>query len=66
MRVGLIWLKIEIGVLSQQVLRKRIAEIDRLKREVRSYQGRRNIAEAKISWGFTREQAKKVFDLHRN
>ena len=58
--------EIEIGILSRQVLSKSIAEINRLKKEVRSYQARRNIAEAKISWGFTREQAKKVFDLHRN
>lgn len=58
--------EIEISILSRQVLCKRIAEIDRLKKEVRSYQGRRNIAEAKICWRFTQEQAKKVFDLHRN
>lgn len=58
--------EIEISVLSQQVLKKRIADIENLKKEVRVYQGRRNIAEAKINWGFTQEQAKKTFNLRGN
>ncbi|HZD59903.1 MAG TPA: IS630 family transposase [Anaerolineae bacterium] len=58
--------EIEISILSRQVLVKHVAKIEMLKREVRAYQGRRNIAEAKIHWGFTQEHAQDVFGLHKN
>lgn len=56
--------EIEIGVLSQKVLRKRISDKVKLIPEVRAYQERRNKAKATINWQFTRKKAKKKFNLH--
>jgi hypothetical protein len=56
--------EIEIGVVTQQVLRKRIAEKTALVKEVRAYQERRNKAKATIKWQFTRAMAKEKFNLH--
>lgn len=58
--------EIEIGILNRQVLSKRICDIDTLKQRVRSYQGKRNMVEAKINWGFTQEKARDVFKLRGN
>lgn len=56
--------EIEIGVVTQQVLKKRIAEKTALIKEVRAYQERRNKAKATIKWQFTRAMAKEKFNLH--
>jgi len=56
--------EIEIGVLTSQVLRKRIATKSTLIPEVRAYQERRNKEKATINWQFTRAMAKKKFKLH--
>ena len=56
--------EIEIGVLTRQVLKKRIAVKSALIQEVRSYQERRNKEKATINWQFTRAMAKKKFNLH--
>jgi len=56
--------EIEIGVLSQNVLKKRIAEKAKLIPEVRAYQKRRNQAKAGIKWQFTKAKAKEKFNLH--
>lgn len=58
--------EIEIGVLTAQVLRKRIATKSALTEEVRAYQERRNEEKATINWQFTRLMAKKKFNLHNN
>lgn len=56
--------EIEIGVLTNQVLRKRIATKSALIPEVRAFQERRNKEKATINWQFTRAMAKKKFNLH--
>lgn len=58
--------EIEIGVLTMQVLRKRIATKTALIPEVRAYQERRNKERATINWQFTREKAKEKFILPEN
>ena len=57
--------EIEIGVLSK-VLKKKMPEIETVKKEIRAYQNRRNKSKAKINWKFTKEDAKKKFKLHQN
>ena len=56
--------EIEISVLRKQVLKQRIESRDKLKRQVRAYQVRRNKKRTKINWQFSRKDAKKVFSLH--
>jgi hypothetical protein len=58
--------EIEISILSQQVLKKRIPEEEMLKKEVRAYQVRRNAERATIDWGFTRSDARRTFKLCGN
>lgn len=55
--------EIEIGVVTRQVLRKRIPMKIVLIREIRAYQERRNREKATINWKFTSEMAKKKFKL---
>jgi transposase len=50
--------EIEIGVLKGQCLSRRIADRERLEREIAAWQRRRNAAEAKIGWMFTTEAAR--------
>jgi transposase len=50
--------EIEIGVLKQQCLSRRIAERATLVREIAAWQQRRNKAAARIQWMFTTEQAR--------
>ena len=50
--------EIEIGVLKGQCLDRRIADRERLEREVAAWQRGRNAAEAKIKWMFTTEAAR--------
>jgi transposase len=56
--------EIEIGVLTRQVLRKRIATKEALIKEAWAYQERRNEEKATINWRFTGEMARKKFNLH--
>lgn len=58
--------EIEIGVVTQQVLKKRISEKATLTAEVRAYQNRRNTEKATINWKFTSAMAKEKFSLHNN
>lgn len=58
--------EIEIGVVTQQVLKKRIPEKTILTAEVRAYQNRRNTDKAVINWRFTSVMAKEKFKLHKN
>ena len=50
--------EIEIGVLKGQCLNRRIADRERLEREIAAWQRGRNAAEAKIGWMFTTEAAR--------
>ena len=50
--------EIEIGVLKGQCLSRRIADRERLGREIAAWQRGRNAAEAKIEWMFTTEAAR--------
>jgi transposase len=50
--------EIEIGVLKQQCLSRRIAERETLVREIAAWQRRRNEAAARIPWMFTTEHAR--------
>lgn len=53
--------EIEIGVLEGQCLDRRIPDEFALGREVVAWEDRRNQAQAKIHWTFTRQKAQKVF-----
>jgi hypothetical protein len=55
--------EIEIGVMSQQCLDRRIGSIEFLDAEVLSWTNDRNDAGATIDWKFTKEKAKKAFKL---
>src|SRR4051812_12413661 len=50
--------EIEIGVLKGQRLNRRIADRERLEREIAAWQRGRDAAEAKIEWMFTTEAAR--------
>ena len=50
--------EIEIGVLKQQCLSRRIADRDALAREIAAWEQRRNQAAAQIQWMFTTEKAR--------
>jgi hypothetical protein len=50
--------EIELGVLSRQCLDRRIPDKATLTTEVAAWQQRRNIAEAKIDWRFTNDEAR--------
>jgi transposase len=50
--------EIEIGVLKQQCLSRRIAERETLVREIAAWEKRRNDSTAQINWMFTTEQAR--------
>jgi transposase len=50
--------EIEIGVLKQQCLSRRIAERDTLVREIAAWEKRRNESAAQIRWMFTTEKAR--------
>jgi transposase len=52
--------ELEISVLSRQCLRRRIGEVERLKEEVASWQGRRNQAGITTKWRFTVNDARRV------
>jgi len=50
--------EIELGILSRQCLTRRIESMEKLKKEVNSWQMIRNTAEAKVNWRFTTEDAR--------
>jgi hypothetical protein len=53
--------EIEIGVLGRQCLKRRIATIEMLKREVQSWKQHQNEAKRTINWKFNKEKAQRVF-----
>jgi hypothetical protein len=57
--------EIEIGVLSGQVLKKRIATVGILAKEVRAWKTRRNKHKASINWTFTSKRAREKFKYGR-
>lgn len=56
--------EIEIGVLVRQCLDRRIADRDRLAREVAAWEQARNDAGATIRWMFNVEMAREKFARH--
>lgn len=50
--------EIELGILSQQCLDRRIDNRDRLQREVAAWQKQRNQIQTKINWQFTTKDAR--------
>jgi DDE superfamily endonuclease len=50
--------EIELGILSRQCLKRRIANQEKLSMEVAAWEKRRNAADAKIDWRFTTEDAR--------
>jgi len=50
--------EIEIGVLSQQCLNRRIGDMPTLKQEISTWQQRRNAENARIKWLFTVDKAR--------
>ena len=56
--------EIELSILERQCLKKRIADETALKRELSTWQRRRNRMNAKIIWSFTRQDADKKLGKH--
>ena len=50
--------EIELNVLSAQCLKRRIADIEIVKTEVRAWQGHRNNKNAKVNWQFSTKDAR--------
>lgn len=50
--------EIEIGVMSRQCLHRRIATMDEMSREVRTWNARRNVAGLTVDWRFTTADAR--------
>lgn len=50
--------EIELNVLSAQCLKRRIADIEIMKTEVRAWQGHRNNKNAKVNWQFSTKDAR--------
>lgn len=50
--------EIELNVLSAQCLKRRIADIEIVKSEVRAWQGQRNNKNAKVNWQFSTKDAR--------
>lgn len=53
----------EISMISRAVLRRRLGDIQKLKRQVKVFQGRQDRRRATIKWQFTRTKARAKFDL---
>lgn len=53
--------EIEIGVLARQCLKRRIPNLNYLKREVRAWEWQSNKAKRKITWNFTPQKARTTF-----
>jgi hypothetical protein len=56
--------EIELSVLGKQCLDRRIADQQRLTREVRCWEKQRNEARAKIRWRFTKDDARAKLKRH--
>ena len=56
--------EIELSALSKQCLDRRIAERKTLKSEVETWVRRRNREKTKITWNFTKNQARTKFEKH--
>jgi len=50
--------EIELSVLSRQCLRRRIGDIERMRREVRAWERDRNNRVARVDWRYTTEDAR--------
>jgi len=50
--------EVELGVLSEQCLRRRIGDAETLDRELAAWQRRRNAEASKVTWQFTTEDAR--------
>ena len=50
--------EIELNVLSAQCLKRRIDDIEVLRREIQAWQAHRNTKNAKVNWQFTTENAR--------
>ena len=53
--------EIEIGILSRQCIKRRIGTEEKLKKMIRIWRKKRNAQKKKIHWGFTKDDARKVF-----
>jgi len=50
--------EIELGILGRQCLDRRVDNVDQLTREVAVREADRNVAEAKVNWRFTTDDAR--------
>jgi len=58
--------EIEIGILSRQCLgKRRIPDLNTLRRETRAWNRRMNRTHVKINWRFTRKAARRKFGYKR-
>lgn len=53
--------EIEIGVMSRQSIKGRMASEEQLRAQIAAWQHARNDAKVDINWSFTKRQARKVF-----
>lgn len=56
--------EIEIGILDRQCLGRRLGEETRLRSEARAWEQRRNQAQCRIAWKFTRQDAEHKLSRH--
>ena len=56
--------EIELSVLARQCLSRRIADKQKLKREVKAFEEKRNQAKAKIEWKMTTTDAREKLSRH--
>jgi len=56
--------EIELSVLARQCLSRRIGDKERLKREVKAFEEKRNAAKAKIEWKMTTFDAREKLSRH--
>ncbi len=56
--------EIELSVLARQCLSRRIADKEKLKREVKAFEDKRNAAKAKIEWKMTTIDARQKLSRH--
>jgi hypothetical protein len=56
--------EIELSVLARQCLSRRIGEKEKLRREVKAYEEKRNAAKAKIEWKMTTADARQKLSRH--
>ncbi|KXA89396.1 transposase, partial [candidate division MSBL1 archaeon SCGC-AAA259B11] len=55
--------EIEISIMETECLGRRLPDIQTLGKELKAWEGRRNEKGKMIDWRFSREDAKKKFDL---